>query len=56
MTIDEALQWFTEHTSTCASCPANYDWTCSGAMSQRCSAYRIAVVALLKMRDAQIKT
>lgn len=56
MPVDEALQWFTEHTQMCASCPANYDWTCSGAMAQRCSAYRVAVVALLKMRDEQIKT
>lgn len=47
MTLSEALKWFENRVpALCGDCCKNFDFTCSGADSQKCAAYRIAVAAI----------
>lgn len=48
----DALKWLENRTrKLCGDCPKCFDFTCSGAESDRCAAYRIAFSAI----DSQIK-
>lgn len=42
----KALEWFKNHFTTCTDCEKCFDFTCSGADSNRCLAYREAIAAL----------
>jgi hypothetical protein len=41
-----ALDWFKKNYIICDECPKRFDFTCSGADSERCNAYEQAIIAL----------
>ncbi len=47
----KALEWFKSHFVTCDDCIKCFDFTCSGADSERCNAYEQAIVALTVIQE-----